>query len=465
MATRVCEICGAQRAFFGTRHFAGTECQTAQKALEIDVKDTSDYERIFGSHKFVQDWDGKIATIESLKARLGASSQSEPPIVEASIELVKETIEPVKESVELSTAKPVLEASAQTIESTVSQVKISAKDVSEVLVKKIEIPKLRTLSEQEKQEVTAKTLDIVQPEIPPQTFKKIANVESEETVELVIKDKEIQVAPDEKTAPMAQEVPIQFTKPFWISSSKGNTWAGCHRLYKYTYVDKLPQPPQPAMQRGSFAHKVLENFHRAIMSQGEPSSRALLMSQCFRDTRMIQPFVSQLTSEDLVEVKEMLQKYLQTTHMIASKTIYLEQKFKFSWMNLVLNGVVDRVDQLEKTSYEIIDYKTDKEPPTVEELQESDQLVLYDWWLRTIVGKNADILVSFWYLRHGKKVTLRSSPDLMQKIAQKFSRQAQEIQLAMKRAQVEDARVVFDKNLSYRWHWNCPYLEICNKDC
>jgi RecB family exonuclease len=453
MSIRVCEICGAQRAFFGIRHFQGAECKTAQKKLGIDIKDTPQYESLFSTHKLAQDWDGKVATIESLKSR-GVTGTSGHPGPDPKT---------IVEKTEIATQAEVIQsgqigtAFAATVVDKLSETKPEERTTSrEEDIKKvvIQIPTVPTLGEMEKTQIVTKALDVVQPEIPTQNFTRVA----EATVSVAVKSE----APE---IPVKKEVAknVATVQSFSISPSKSSVWKSCHRLYKYQYIDKLAQPPQPALLKGQFVHKVLENFHRAIKNQGEPSSRATLLGTCFKNVRSMQPYISQLSPDDLVETKKILQDYLQQTHMIIVKTIFLEERFKFGWKNLLLNGVVDRVDELAVNAFEIIDYKTDTVMPTVEEVQESDQLVLYDWWLRSIKGKDADIVISFWYLKHGKKVTLRSSPELLQKLTRKYEKSVQEIQESERRMGNEDPNVIFEKNLEYRWHSNCPYLELCNK--
>lgn len=44
------------------------------------------------------------------------------------------------------------------------------------------------------------------------------------------------------------------------SYSKYSTYAKCPRQYKLKYIDKLPEPQSPAMERGNVIHKMAEDF-------------------------------------------------------------------------------------------------------------------------------------------------------------------------------------------------------------
>lgn len=52
------------------------------------------------------------------------------------------------------------------------------------------------------------------------------------------------------------------TLPAW-SFSRYRKWNDCPRAAKHSYIDKLPDPPGPAMKRGSDIHKACEDYLNA----------------------------------------------------------------------------------------------------------------------------------------------------------------------------------------------------------
>lgn len=57
--------------------------------------------------------------------------------------------------------------------------------------------------------------------------------------------------------------------PAW-SFSRWRKWDACPRSAKHAYIDKLPDPPGPAMQRGSDIHEACEVYLKAPMHDAVP---------------------------------------------------------------------------------------------------------------------------------------------------------------------------------------------------
>lgn len=69
-------------------------------------------------------------------------------------------------------------------------------------------------------------------------------------------------------------------------------------------------------------------------------------------------------------------------------------------------SMIDRIDRVSETEYEVYDYKTNAQPFTTAQVEESIQLALYDMAVRSHWSEAEDIKCTFDLLRHGRQSTI-----------------------------------------------------------
>jgi len=199
-----------------------------------------------------------------------------------------------------------------------------------------------------------------------------------------------------------------------LSVSSLETFDKCPKKYHYRYIEKpdVDEKKWGHTEFGSCAHKILENFHLAIMKGDvSPEQYSSLMKKSFIDG--VKDFDIEILEEptwspegDKVGVKylrEIMQNYLDLIRRDgAPNVIGIEMPFNFSLDDkdsFVMRGFIDRVDRVEEGVYRVVDYKTSKDGKYLSGFQ----LLVYAEALRRKFPDLKKVYGSYMLLKHNCK--------------------------------------------------------------
>ncbi len=192
-----------------------------------------------------------------------------------------------------------------------------------------------------------------------------------------------------------------------LSASDIETYRLCPLKYKFARVFRIPQEPTINQRFGIVLHQVLERFHG-----GGGGSLEHLM-QLFEVSWRRNGFGD---SNDDMQFRRKavaaLRRYWDEESAV--KPAWIERSFSFKIGPHLLRGRVDRVDQVEGGSYELIDYKTGR-AKTAEQLAQDVQLSIYQMGAREAWNVETSAQ-SYWYVLDGEKVPVRHSEDELARV-------------------------------------------------
>ncbi len=187
-----------------------------------------------------------------------------------------------------------------------------------------------------------------------------------------------------------------------LSVSKTKTYLDCKRKFKFAYVEKLPRKDWDFHVFGKFCHKVLEDFHLIyINGSDEPYNKT--MSKCFKIAQ--KEYVDGMTSQMTKDCFDIIHEYLKIISSdkkngVAANVLAVEKKFDFAVTpNVILNGMIDRVQLDDDNVIHVCDYKTVKNKKYLK--NDFFQLLTYAY---VMIQENPDIKkirASYILLRHG----------------------------------------------------------------
>jgi putative RecB family exonuclease len=152
---------------------------------------------------------------------------------------------------------------------------------------------------------------------------------------------------------------IIVSDPFKISVSKAKTYSACNKQYNYSYNLKLPQKERDFHVFGKFVHQVLEDFHQAYIT-GCLLQPNIVMADAFNSAT--KKYVVSKEAKD--EAYEIIDKYLQrlTKNKKELKSVSsVEKHFSINISdNIILNGMIDRIQMDDDNIIHVADYKTTK---------------------------------------------------------------------------------------------------------
>ena len=205
-----------------------------------------------------------------------------------------------------------------------------------------------------------------------------------------------------------------------LSYSKITTYLSCPLNFRFIYIDKLSRPVLPYHKLGNILHKTLKEYHR-LRKERLPS-----LSEILSFYRRQWGTIPETQTKYFLDGREMLVRYYYETKAEEEDAYFLEKRFQVPVNGVLISGRLDRVDQLSDRSFEIIDYKTGKQLPTEEELEEDLQLGLYHLVFEKLTGISPKYL-SFYFLRYAKKLTTKRHQNQLSRVMEIISKTAEGI--------------------------------------
>ncbi len=254
---------------------------------------------------------------------------------------------------------------------------------------------------------------------------------------------------------------VQYALPEKFSFSQLKTFERCPWEYKFIYILKMPEEDAAYFTFGRVMHSCLRQFFLPLQTDAWrqeslfPDSRA-------KDADMSLKRLLNLYSEywipsgydDKTQAEEYHKRGEKMLTMLHEKLgdhrpkiAFLEKKFNLPIGKEILTGTIDRVDQLDDGSYEVIDYKTGERPKTLG-FEQKQQLLLYQAALEELFNMKVSKL-TFYYLKNDEPLSFIAKPGELDKVKQKMLDLITEI----KSFDFTPRASIMCKN--------CPYKRLC----
>jgi len=235
-----------------------------------------------------------------------------------------------------------------------------------------------------------------------------------------------------------------------LSVSKTSTFKSCKAKYKFSYIQKLPRKEWSFHVFGRFAHRILELFHLAYID-GSKEKYATVMSNSFNEA--LKEFKATLTQEAKDEVFDICTKYLKhlDTHKDEVKRVLsVEKTFNLTLnKDVVLTGMIDRIQLDDDGVYHVLDYKTSKSTKYLK--NDLLQLLTYAYVIYNEHPEIKKVRVSYIMLKHNIEfITKEFDLDEILTIKNIYESYANEIHKEEK----------FEPNPSPLCAY-CDYIDLC----
>ncbi|MEG9225939.1 RecB family exonuclease [Aeromicrobium sp. Sec7.5] len=159
-----------------------------------------------------------------------------------------------------------------------------------------------------------------------------------------------------------------------LSPSRASDFLTCPLLFRYRTIDRLPEPPSAVAARGTLVHAVLEDLYDLPAAGRTPEAAKASVEAAWQrvladDTRLVALFPERTPDRDawFASVDALLDAYFRLenpqTLEPAEREVRVEGQLGAEGEEqLVLAGIVDRIDVAPDGRIRIVDYKSGRSP-------------------------------------------------------------------------------------------------------
>ena len=164
--------------------------------------------------------------------------------------------------------------------------------------------------------------------------------------------------------------------PTTLSPSKISAFKHCPLQFRFSVIDRLPEPPSPAASKGTLVHRALELLMLRPPADRTPASALADLARARLELADHPEFAGlELSTEQLdafhADAQALMLRYFEIEDPAAVRPIGLELRLGVTLGSLTLRGVIDRLELDGDGELVVTDYKTGAVPT---ERAEQDRL-------------------------------------------------------------------------------------------
>lgn len=201
--------------------------------------------------------------------------------------------------------------------------------------------------------------------------------------------------------------------PRTLSPSKITAFTNCPLAFRFSVVERLPEPPTAAAVKGTLVHRALELlFSDQPCGQRTKAAAHSSLGRAWEELREHEEFeglgldsVAQVSF--LSDAGELIERYFELEDPNAVHAIGLELELSSNLEGVVVRGIIDRLDELEDGSLVVVDYKTGRAPSIEQSKSRMGGVQMYALMCEAELGRRPAV-VRLIYLRD--RVVISASP-------------------------------------------------------
>ncbi|HZI44872.1 MAG TPA: PD-(D/E)XK nuclease family protein [Ilumatobacter sp.] len=201
-----------------------------------------------------------------------------------------------------------------------------------------------------------------------------------------------------------------WTVPTSLSPSRVESFLSCPLAFRFTSIQRLPDPPTQATTRGSLVHRALELLF--LLPPAERTPRALdhCVADAIAEYRADPDFTGLELDDDttqrfFAECRELAANYMTLEDPRRVRAIGLELLLEAPVSEgLMLRGIIDRLELDDDGELIVTDYKTGRAPHPNYERKSLSGVQFYAFLCESVFGR-IPAAVRLMYLKSGEVIT------------------------------------------------------------
>ncbi len=201
--------------------------------------------------------------------------------------------------------------------------------------------------------------------------------------------------------------------PSSLSPSRVESFLSCPLAFRFSNIERLPEPPSVPATRGSLVHLALQYFFAAAPAERTPGLLDRCVDRAALAYRSDPEFVGLGLSADetaafVTEARRLAANYLALEDPKTVNAIGLELRLEAHVGALALRGIIDRLDLSADGDLIVNDYKTGRAPSQRFEKKSLSGVNFYAFLCEAVLGKRP-VAVRLLYLKSGEVITAEPS--------------------------------------------------------
>jgi len=206
--------------------------------------------------------------------------------------------------------------------------------------------------------------------------------------------------------------PATFDVPTSLSPSRVSSFTNCPMQFRFSSIEKLPEPPGVATTRGTIIHRALELLFVRPAAERTPDALQADLVAALDEYRTHPDFVG-LRLDDAKtagfeqECRSLIERYFEMEDPREVREIGLELWMEAEVGSLTLRGIIDRLELDNDGELVVTDYKTGRAPSGNFEQKSLAGVHFYSFLCEALFGKRP-AKIRLMYLKSGE--TIETTP-------------------------------------------------------
>ena len=199
-----------------------------------------------------------------------------------------------------------------------------------------------------------------------------------------------------------------FPIPSSLSPSRVSSFTSCPMQFRFSSVEKLPEPPGVATTRGTIVHRALELLFLLPGPDRTPDALADTLNDALREYATHPDYVGlQLDDEAAqqfrLDCEQLISRYFDMEDPRTIRDIGLELRMAAHVGSLELRGIIDRLELDDDGELVVTDYKTGRPPSGNYEQKSLAGVHFYSFLCEAMLGRRP-AKIRLMYLSTGETI-------------------------------------------------------------
>jgi putative RecB family exonuclease len=209
-----------------------------------------------------------------------------------------------------------------------------------------------------------------------------------------------------------ETVPTTYDVPMSLSPSRVSSFTSCPMQFRFSSIEKLPEPPGVATTRGTIVHRALELLFVRPAAERTPEALQADLAVALHEYRTHPDYVGLRLDETAAtrfeqECHSLIERYFEMEDPRQVREIGLELWVEAEVGSLTLRGIIDRLELDEDGELVVTDYKTGRAPSGNYEQKSLAGVHFYSFLCEALFGKRP-AKIRLMYLKSGE--TIETTP-------------------------------------------------------